>query len=117
LPVGEVEVGYLAVADLSFVLSLTTPRCSTITVGRDEHTFKMKILNFTDSYALWSTMQSDDEGARYCDLWRSVWMRTSSRAVEMAFSMMGLFRVELEPYAFDENDRHGATIALAQRNT
>ena len=47
-------------------------------------------------------------------IWQSVFGRTSSRPVDMVFSIMGLFGIALDPGAFDENDRIGATIALAQ---
>lgn len=47
-------------------------------------------------------------------LWRSAMMRTSSRPVDMVFSIMGLFGVALDPKAFHADDRIGATIALAR---
>ncbi|KAF7376343.1 HET-domain-containing protein [Mycena sanguinolenta] len=47
-------------------------------------------------------------------LWRSAMMRTSSRPVDMVFSIMGLFGVTLNPKDFQAHDRLGATIALAQ---
>ncbi|KAI0742911.1 hypothetical protein C8Q80DRAFT_1259326 [Daedaleopsis nitida] len=46
--------------------------------------------------------------------WQSALMRTSSRPVDMVFSIMGLFGVTLDVDAFDKDDRRGATIALAQ---
>jgi Heterokaryon incompatibility protein (HET) len=45
-------------------------------------------------------------------IWRSAYLRTSSRAVDMVFSIMGLLGVSLDPKHFTENDRHGATTAL-----
>ncbi|KAL0056789.1 hypothetical protein AAF712_016600 [Marasmius tenuissimus] len=48
-------------------------------------------------------------------LWRSAAMRTSSRPVDMVFSIMGLFGVTLNPKDFKAQDRLGATIALAQQ--
>ncbi|KAK0442179.1 hypothetical protein EV421DRAFT_2082558 [Armillaria borealis] len=45
--------------------------------------------------------------------WRSAQMRTSSRPVDMVFSIMGLFGVTLNPREFETHDRLGATIALA----
>ncbi|KAK7047283.1 hypothetical protein VNI00_006514 [Paramarasmius palmivorus] len=47
-------------------------------------------------------------------IWRSAQMRTSSRPVDMVFSIMGLFGVTLDPRAFKAHDRLGATIALAR---
>ncbi|KAG5649375.1 hypothetical protein H0H81_004239 [Sphagnurus paluster] len=52
--------------------------------------------------------------AREQAIWRSALLRTSSRPVDMVFSIMGLFGVSLSPRDFDKNDRVGATIALAQ---
>ncbi|KIJ32955.1 hypothetical protein M422DRAFT_783293 [Sphaerobolus stellatus SS14] len=59
--------------------------------------------------ALNSTAETRERG-----IWQSVFGRTSSRPVDMVFSIMGLFGVLLDPSGFDVNDRTGATIALAQ---
>ncbi|KAK7056638.1 hypothetical protein VNI00_002355 [Paramarasmius palmivorus] len=48
-------------------------------------------------------------------IWQSALMRTSSRPVDMIFSIMGLFGVTLDTSALHKNDRIGATIALAQQ--
>ncbi|KZT28904.1 hypothetical protein NEOLEDRAFT_1145646 [Neolentinus lepideus HHB14362 ss-1] len=61
----------------------------------------------------------DLEGVRDTDeknfaIWQSSLMRTSSRPVDMVFSIMGLFGVTLDTSAFKRNDRLGATIALAR---
>ncbi|KAI0674592.1 hypothetical protein C8Q78DRAFT_1076211 [Trametes maxima] len=55
-----------------------------------------------------------DPDTRAYAVWQSALMRTSSRPVDMVFSIMGLFGVTLDPGAFDKDDRRGATIALAQ---
>ena len=55
-----------------------------------------------------------DADTRAHAVWQSALMRTSSRPVDMVFSIMGLFGVVLDPKLFHENDRRGATIALAQ---
>ena len=47
-------------------------------------------------------------------VWQSALMRTSSRPVDMVFSIMGLFDVQLDPGAFHKDDRRGATIELAR---
>ena len=47
-------------------------------------------------------------------IWQSSYCRTSSRPVDMVFSIMGLFGVELDPKAFGVDDRVRATRALAQ---
>jgi hypothetical protein len=45
-------------------------------------------------------------------IWRSILFRTSSRPVDMVFSIMGIFGVTLDPHAFEADDRLGATVAL-----
>ncbi len=57
---------------------------------------------------------SSDPDARAHAVWQSALMRTSSRPVDMVFSIMGLFGVTLDPSRFSQDDRRGATIALAQ---
>ncbi|KAI0322933.1 hypothetical protein OF83DRAFT_1091400 [Amylostereum chailletii] len=47
-------------------------------------------------------------------IWQSSLLRTSSRPVDMVFSIMGLFGVRLDTRAFHKDDRLGATIALAK---
>ncbi|KAI0310721.1 hypothetical protein OF83DRAFT_1070114 [Amylostereum chailletii] len=47
-------------------------------------------------------------------IWQSSLLRTSSRPVDMVFSIMGLFGVRLDTRAFHRDDRLGATIALAK---
>ncbi|KAL7958578.1 hypothetical protein V8C34DRAFT_323984 [Trichoderma compactum] len=47
-------------------------------------------------------------------IWQSALMRTSSRPVDMVFSIMGLFGVTLDTNQFGKQDRVAATIALAQ---
>ncbi|KAL7904554.1 hypothetical protein GGI35DRAFT_489667 [Trichoderma velutinum] len=49
-------------------------------------------------------------------IWRCALMRTSSRPVDMVFSIMGLLGVDLDPLQFHENDRLKATIALASKS-
>ncbi|KAK0638338.1 hypothetical protein DIS24_g9924 [Lasiodiplodia hormozganensis] len=48
-------------------------------------------------------------------IWRCALMRTSSRPVDMVFSIMGLLSVDLDPLQFDKGDRLKATIALASK--
>lgn len=57
---------------------------------------------------------SADEDTRHYAIWQSALMRTSSRPVDMVFSIMGLFGVSLDTQSFHKNDRVGATIALAK---
>ncbi|THV02792.1 hypothetical protein K435DRAFT_852438 [Dendrothele bispora CBS 962.96] len=60
------------------------------------------------------TLNSDVDSFRDYAIWKSALTRTSSRPVDMVFSIMGLLGVTLDPKAFGEDDRIGATIALAR---
>ncbi|KAI1466118.1 uncharacterized protein F4812DRAFT_97671 [Daldinia caldariorum] len=55
-----------------------------------------------------------DRDMKDYSIWQSALMRTSSRPVDMVFSIMGLFGVTLDTSQFGKNDRVQATIALAQ---
>ncbi|KAI9065252.1 hypothetical protein FKP32DRAFT_1665500 [Trametes sanguinea] len=57
---------------------------------------------------------SSDPDVRAHAVWQSALMRTSSRPVDMVFSIMGLFDVSLDLSRFQPHDRRAATIALAQ---
>ncbi|KAK7032474.1 hypothetical protein VNI00_013034 [Paramarasmius palmivorus] len=46
-------------------------------------------------------------------IWRASFIRTSSRPVDMVFSIMQLFDINLDITKFEKDDRLGATIALA----
>ncbi|KAK1217190.1 hypothetical protein PQX77_020166 [Marasmius sp. AFHP31] len=46
-------------------------------------------------------------------IWRASFIRTSSRPVDMVFSIMQLFDISLDTTKFEKDDRLGATIALA----
>lgn len=61
----------------------------------------------------WAISATDPE-ERAMALWQSSLLRTSSRPVDMVFSIMGAFGVALDPRLFHVQDRIGATIALAQ---
>ncbi|KAI0916279.1 hypothetical protein AcV5_003261 [Taiwanofungus camphoratus] len=62
---------------------------------------------------LWGAMNLKG-AAREQAIWRSSMMRTSSRPVDMIFSIMGLFGVTLDTHVYGQNDRLLATRALAQ---
>ncbi|PCH44725.1 hypothetical protein WOLCODRAFT_105553 [Wolfiporia cocos MD-104 SS10] len=61
-----------------------------------------------------STTYEEAAEARRQAVWRSALMRTSSRPVDMVFSIMGLFGVTLNTHNFGPDDRVGATLALAR---
>lgn len=54
-----------------------------------------------------------DEMRDYC-IWQCALVRTSSRPVDMVYSVMGILGVMLDPSDFAVDDRLGATIALAR---
>lgn len=63
--------------------------------------------------AMDDVLSTDDDAQNYA-IWQSALLRTSSRPIDTVLSIMGLFGVDLDPSLFDEDDRHGATILLAQ---
>ncbi|KDQ08661.1 hypothetical protein BOTBODRAFT_165770 [Botryobasidium botryosum FD-172 SS1] len=71
-----------------------------------------EVVTFMLKYALGDTFENFDEQAPA--IWRSALFRTSSRPVDMVFSIMGLFGVTLDTRKFHKDDRLGATIALMQ---
>ncbi|RYO80136.1 hypothetical protein DL766_009359 [Monosporascus sp. MC13-8B] len=54
-----------------------------------------------------------DEMRDFC-IWQCALVRTSSRPVDIVFSIMGILGVMLDPSQFAADDRLGATIALAR---
>ncbi|KAL6801221.1 hypothetical protein GGI42DRAFT_325943 [Trichoderma sp. SZMC 28013] len=70
------------------------------------------LLNFSD-YEEPFTPSSTTRN--YAMIWRCALMRTSSRPVDMVFSIMQLMGVTLDPSNFDPDDRLGVTIALASK--
>ncbi|OAX42773.1 hypothetical protein K503DRAFT_779708 [Rhizopogon vinicolor AM-OR11-026] len=68
---------------------------------------------YATSVAMSEELASDPD-ARNHAIWQSALMRTSSRPVDMVFSIMGLFGVILDPKMFEKEDRIGATVALAK---
>ncbi|KAM7190303.1 hypothetical protein V8F33_009543 [Rhypophila sp. PSN 637] len=47
-------------------------------------------------------------------IWRAAMMRTSTRPIDMIFSIMGILGVELDTLAYTKDDRQRATIHLAR---
>ena len=56
----------------------------------------------------------EDEDIRSNVIWQCAWTRSSSRPVDMVFSIMGLLGVILDTKQFGKNDRIKATIALCR---
>ncbi|KAJ7310672.1 hypothetical protein DFH08DRAFT_898660 [Mycena albidolilacea] len=56
----------------------------------------------------------DTEEMRDFCIWQCALVRTSSRPVDMIFSIMGILGVILNPKEFLDDDRLGATVALAR---
>ncbi|BCR94562.1 uncharacterized protein AKAW2_11608S [Aspergillus luchuensis] len=88
---------------------------------RIEIRFRMQTITGNQAYLLWLTSETskpNDFGEVNSDklqvaLWKATWIRSSSRPVDMVFSIMGLFGVSLDPSKFHRDDRVGATLALA----
>ncbi|EMD40025.1 hypothetical protein CERSUDRAFT_150928 [Gelatoporia subvermispora B] len=96
---------------------LTTPHHYDSTEITPDKRRECRILGArTPNLAALAAVVSEEFGddARHHSIWQCALMRTSSRPVDMVFSIMGLFGVNLDPRSFDENDRMGATIALAK---
>lgn len=64
--------------------------------------------------ALMGAMELNNQEARDTAIWRSALKRTSSRPVDMIFSIMGLFDVALNPREYGRNERQRATLDLAK---
>ncbi|THU90550.1 hypothetical protein K435DRAFT_841426 [Dendrothele bispora CBS 962.96] len=60
------------------------------------------------------TLYDGAGSSKYYSIWKCALTRTSSRPVDMVFSIMGLFGVTLDPMSFRTEDRIGATIALSR---
>ena len=54
------------------------------------------------------------EGRREQSIWRSMMMRTSFHPVDMAFSIMGILGVTLDPREYENHERDRAMLALAR---
>ncbi|GLA64841.1 hypothetical protein AtubIFM54640_006574 [Aspergillus tubingensis] len=82
---------------------------------------KAQTITQKQAYLLWLTedasreVREEDFGQLQLQvaLWKGAWIRSSSRPVDMVFSIMGMFGVSLDPSKFHKNDRAGATLALA----
>lgn len=63
---------------------------------------------------LLSALTQEEDDGKMNAIWRASLLRTSSRPVDMVFSIMGLLDVALDPNAFDRNDRRSASLRLLQ---
>ncbi|PWY80099.1 hypothetical protein BO83DRAFT_406203 [Aspergillus eucalypticola CBS 122712] len=83
--------------------------------------FRMQTITRDQAYLLWLTREASkpndlsevNSDKLQVALWKATWIRSSSRPVDMVFSIMGLFGVSLDPSRFHRDDRVGATLALA----
>lgn len=111
-PIVEVEPGHSATWELKWLLGRSLRNETKYNFrARTLLTTKVQIIQRSEATALKCAMM--DKNSR-CAIWRCAIMRTSSRPVDMVFSIMGLFGVELDPREFDDDDRERATLALAQ---
>ncbi|KAK3353379.1 hypothetical protein B0T25DRAFT_544359 [Lasiosphaeria hispida] len=98
---------------------MTIWRSGPSTPGPKEHCSEQQINVLADGggrgshiQALLGALNKDEKELQADAIWRSALMRTSSRPVDMVFSIMGLLGVSLEPTAFARHDRRAATVAL-----
>jgi hypothetical protein len=63
--------------------------------------------------ALMGAKELKDRDMRDNAVWRSALMRTSSRPVDMVFSIMGIFGVELDVAKYNQDERERATMDLS----
>ncbi|KAK7684435.1 hypothetical protein QCA50_012382 [Cerrena zonata] len=75
------------------------------------HLTPCELLHMARTYSI-SSYQGRQEWREQA-IWRASFIRTSSRPVDMVFSIMQLFDITLDITAFKKDDRLSATIALA----
>ncbi|EMD36099.1 hypothetical protein CERSUDRAFT_124600 [Gelatoporia subvermispora B] len=122
--IDEVVPGKSAVGQVGEIIQTCVGACMWFTSAHAKDMYdviKLKSSIFGDPdeddgplWALIGAMELREPEARLHAIWRSALMRTSSRPVDMVFSIMGLFDVALDPHAFHADDRLGATIALGR---
>ena len=115
----EVVPRKCAMADADDILQLCLDGKMTFAPasGGPRSVLPVRVFGKSASPQVWATMgalrlRGSESGESA--VWRSALMRTSSFPADMIFSIMGLFRVSLDPSKFDKNDRVGATVALAK---
>ena len=125
----EIEPGETAVSDMTTLLEdtirsemavVTFPKrpdqSSTESMVRTQ-IFGSESLGMGQCFSLLCTLWNDLSDTRELNesaIWKSAVMRTSSRAVDMVFSIMALFGVQLDTSKFHKDDRRGVTIVLLQ---
>ncbi|KAK0511062.1 hypothetical protein JMJ35_006614 [Cladonia borealis] len=84
--------------------------------GKKHWVVPARILGGSKAPSLFALSSAYESVGRHRErgIWQSSFCRTSSRPVDIVFSIMGLFGVELDPEAFGVDDRVRATMALAQ---
>ncbi|PUU79342.1 hypothetical protein B9Z19DRAFT_1081978 [Tuber borchii] len=125
----EIEPGETAVSDVTTLLEGTMrSRMEVVTLpnGPDQRSteftaptqiFGSESLGMGQCLSLRCALLNNPSDTRELNesaIWKSAVMRTSSRAVDMVFSIMALFDVQLDTSKFHQDDRRGATIALLQ---
>ncbi|RPA89767.1 hypothetical protein L873DRAFT_1720469 [Choiromyces venosus 120613-1] len=109
----EIEPGKTAVSQMTTLLEGTLRSGMNVVTfpnGLDQPNVEFDIETHLFG-TLWDSPH-DPNDLNEAAIWKSAVMRTSSRAVDMVFSIMALFGVQLDTSKFHEDDRRGATIAL-----
>ncbi|KAK7047363.1 hypothetical protein VNI00_006594 [Paramarasmius palmivorus] len=123
--IANVVEGQSACTDLLDLLhaSVTSGRGVKLFIDGEEIPITVKLFGtnplpasaLTDALRDKSDRSEPEQALIQQSIWRSALLRTSSRPVDMVFSIMNVFGVTLDPGSFEKNDRLGATIALVRR--
>ncbi|RYP25810.1 hypothetical protein DL767_008269 [Monosporascus sp. MG133] len=122
MPITDIETGTSGMADLKSILQASLAPMGMQTTEKKSRNLGVQPINiFTNAKgvrasveALLGALNQKNKPVRANAIWRSALLRTSSRPVDMIFSIMGLLGVMLEPSSFKKDDRHHATIELAR---
>ncbi|RYP43054.1 hypothetical protein DL768_010112 [Monosporascus sp. mg162] len=122
LRITDIETGTSGMADLKNILQASLVPVRKETAEEKSRRLGTQPINmFTNAKgvqasaeALLGALNQRNKAVRANAIWRSALLRTSSRPVDMIFSIMGLLGVMLEPSSFKKDDRHHATIELAR---
>ncbi|KAI1646009.1 uncharacterized protein F4817DRAFT_154867 [Daldinia loculata] len=129
--IDEITAATSAVASLSFIVDSSTIGSIGVNFGDHRELVRVKLLSSHPSDQVYNRedhrIMSPNVGAlarimskdlnddeRHHSIWQSALMRTSSRPVDMVFSIMGLFGITLDTSRFEKEDRAKATIELAR---
>jgi hypothetical protein len=121
--VHEVEPGRAAISEMRSLLNITHKNCDILQGRPRDNLGKVTIrllgneIEDKDSVSLNALIGALDRKGREGmgnAVWRAALTRFSSRPVDFALSIMGIFGITLDPSRFAPDDKIGATVALMQ---